>query len=142
MEATRVRFGSVLEWVLAAAVIAAALVAGSIVFQEFRSVRAVMPVIAGEAGIFYDPPAGIPPRAVSVPLLLLGNGQEVRIGDRASEVAARLGSAAKLISESVERTEVRERLTRFYIEVGVQFAVVYEAIERTAEPRVAAIYLR
>ena len=142
MEATRVRFGSILEWVLAAAVIAAALAAGSIAFQEFRSVRAVVPVIAGEASIYYDPPAGIPPRAVSVPLLLLGNGQEVRIGDRASEVAARLGSAAKLVSESVERTAVRERLTRFYTDVGVQFAVVYEAIERTAEPRVAAIYLR
>jgi hypothetical protein len=142
MEATRVRFGSILEWVLAALVIAAALAAGSIALREIRTVRAVTPVIASEANISDDAPAGIPPRAVSVPLLLLGNGQEVKIGDRASEVAARLGSAAKLISESVERSAVRERLTRFYSDVGVQFAVVYEAIERTAEPRVAAIYLR
>src|SRR5687767_2704307 len=109
MGATRVRFVSIIEWVLAALIIAAALAAGSIAYREIRTVRAVMPVIASEANLFDDAPAGIPPRAVSVPLLLLGNGQEVKIGDRASEVAARLGSAAKLISESVERSAVRER---------------------------------
>jgi hypothetical protein len=142
MEATRVRFGSILEWVLAALFTAAALAAGSVVFNEIRTVQPVMPVIAGEQSLYYDPPAGIPPGAVSIPLLLLGNGEEVRIGDRASEVAARLGSAARIISESIERSAVRERLIRFYSDVGVQFAVVYEALERSAEPRVAAIYLR
>jgi hypothetical protein len=142
MEATRVRFGPILEWVLAALVMAAALAVGSVAFREIRTVRAVMPVIAGEQSLYYDAPAGIPSRAVSVPLLLLANGQEVRIGDRASEVAARLGSAATIVSESVERSAVRERLVRFYSDLGVQFAVVYEAIEGSAEPRVAAIYLR
>jgi hypothetical protein len=142
MEATRVRFGSILEWLLAAVLIAAALAAGSVALAEFRTVRAVTPVIAGEATLYYEAPAAIPPRAVSVPLLLLRNGDEVKIGDRASEVAERLGSAVTLLSETVERSDVRERLTRFYSDVGRQFAVVYEAIERTAEPRVAAIYLR
>ena len=142
MEATRVRFGSFIEWVLAAMVMAAALAAGSIAFDELRSVQPVTPVIAGETSLFYDAPAGIPSRAVSVPLLLLGNGSEVKIGDSASEVAARLGSAVRVISESVERSAVRERLIRFYSDVGLQFTVVYEAIERSAEPRVAAIYLR
>jgi hypothetical protein len=141
MEATRVRFGSILEWVLAALLMAAALAAGSVVFRELRTVQPVTPVIAGEQSLYYDAPAAIPSRAVSVPLLLLGNGREVKIGDRVSEVAARLGSAAQLISESVERSAMRERLIRFYSDVGVQFAVVYEALERSAEPRVAAIYL-
>ena len=80
--------------------------------------------------------------AVSVPLLLLGNGREVRIGDPASEVAERLGSAVRVLSESLERSAVRERLTRFYSDVSVQFVVVFEALERNTEPRVAAIYLR
>jgi hypothetical protein len=120
---------------------AAALAAGSVVFRELRTVQPVTPVIAGEQSLYYDAPAAIPSRAVSVPLLLLGNGREVKIGDRVSEVAARLGSAAQLISESVERSAMRERLIRFYSDVGVQFAVVYEALERSAEPRVAAIYL-
>ena len=101
-----------------------------------------MPVIAGEARIYYDPPAAIPPRAVSVPMLLLGNGQEA--AHRRSRIrggrASRQRRQAHL--ESVERVAVRERLTRFYNDVGVQFAVVFEALERTAEPRVAAIYLR
>jgi hypothetical protein len=140
MEATRVRFGSFLEWALAAAFLAAALAAGSVAYREFRTVRPVMPVIAGEARV-HDSPAGIPPRAVSVPMLLLDDGREVRVGDRASEVADRLGAAVKVLSESLERDAVRERITRLYEAVGLQFVVVYERVERDATPRVAAIYL-
>jgi|SRR5688572_9729348 hypothetical protein len=142
METTRFRFGSILEWALAAALIAAVVAGGSTLFQELRTVRAVVPVIAGEASIYPEPPAGIPSRAVSVPMLLLGNGREVQLGDRVSEVTDRLGGAVKVLSESLERDAVRERLTRFYSDVGLQFVVVFEAIELNAEPRVAAIYMR
>jgi hypothetical protein len=142
METTRFRFGSILEWALAAALIAAVVAGGSTLFQELRTIRAVVPVIAGEASTYFEPPAGIPSRAVSVPMLLLANGREVQLGDRVSEVTDRLGSAVKVLSESLERDAVRERLTRFYSDVGLQFVVVFEAIERNAEPRVAAIYMR
>jgi hypothetical protein len=142
VETTRFRFGSILEWALAAALIAAVVAGGSTLFQELRTVRAIVPVIAGEAFTYSEPPAGIPSRAVSVPMLLLGNGREVQLGDRVSEVTDRLGSAVKVLSESLERDAVRERLTRFYSDVGLQFVVVFEAIERNAEPRVAAIYMR
>ena len=140
MEATRVRFGAILEWVLAATLIALAVAAGSAFLREFRTVQAVVPVIAGEAHLYYDPPAVIPAGAISVPLVLLANGQELRVGDRASDLAARIG-ALTMSSESIERTGVRERLTRFYTGLGVQLAVVLEALEQ-AEPHVAAIYLR
>jgi hypothetical protein len=140
MEATRVRFGAILEWVLAAMLIAAVVAAGTVLVREFRTVRAVVPVIAGEAHLYYDPPAVIPAGAVSVPLVLLADGQELRVGDRASDLAARIG-ALTMSSESIERTGVRERLTRFYSGLGVQFAVVLEALEQS-EPQVAAIYLR
>lgn len=142
METTRFRFGSILEWALAAALITAVVAGGSVLFQELRTVRAVVPVIAGEISTYPEPPAGIPSRAVSVPMLLLGNGREVQLGDRVSDVTDRLGSAVKVLSESFERDAVRERLTRFYSDVGLQFVVVFEAIERNAEPRVAAIYMR
>ena len=141
MEATRVRFGSILEWLLAAAVVAAAAALVSMAFGEIRNVRAVVPVIAGEAPAD-DVPAGVPPRSVSVPMLLLGNGLHVRLGDRASEVAARLGDVPQVISESLDRSEVRERVTRFYNYLGTQFVLVFEDFERNADMKVAAIYLR
>jgi hypothetical protein len=141
METTRVRFGSILEWLLAAAFIAAAASVVSIVAGEFGSVRAVMPVIAGERSVG-DPPAALPPRAVSVPMLLLAGGTEVHLGDRASEVAVRLGNAAPVTSESIERSDVRERVTRFYDHLGKQFVLVFEGTLRDADPQVAAIYLR
>ncbi len=125
MEATRVRFGSLLEWLLAAAFMAGAASLASAVFTEYRTVRAVMPVIAGAAPA-QETPAGVPSRAVSLPMLLLGNGSEVRLGDRASEVAARLGSGSQVISESLDPGDVRERVTRFYDSQGMQFVLVFE----------------
>jgi hypothetical protein len=142
MAATPVRFGAILEWAVAAAMMLAVLAAGSGVFREFRTVRAVVPVIAGESHFYYDAPADIPPRAVSVPLLLLANGGELRVGDRASVVAARIAGTVTVVSESIERSAYRERLTRFYNDVGVQFAIVFEALDQDPEPKVAAIYLR
>jgi hypothetical protein len=141
MGAIRLRFGAILEWLLAAAFVAGAAALVSMAFGEIRNVRAIIPVIAGEAPV-NDMPAGVPPRSVSVPMLLLGNGHDVRLGDRASEVAARLGDVPQVISESLDRSEVRERVTRFYNYLGTQFVLVFEDIERNADLKVAAIYLR
>ena len=136
----RVRIGEIFEWALAAALIAVAVAAGSAFVREFRTVRAVVPVIAGEAHLYYEPPADIPARAVSVPLVLLPNGQHVGVGDAESALAAQTRGAT-LVSQSTERTAARQRVTRFYSDVGVQFAVVLELSDPNAEPRVAAIYL-
>ena len=54
-------------------------------------------------------PAGVPPRAVSVPVLLLPDGKEVRVGETLSQIAQRLGREAeagrilKQVQEGVER---------------------------------------
>ena len=144
MATIRVRFGSFLEWLLAAAFVAGAATLLSIGRTEILKVRAVIPVIAGEA-LVSDMPAGVPPRSVSVPMLLLGNGRAVRLGDRASVVADRLGDASQVLSESLDRSEMRERVTRVYNHLGTQFVLVFEDfedIERNAELKVAAIYLR
>ena len=141
MEATRLRFGSMIEWVFAAALVAGALAAGTLVLTEVRAVRAVMPVSAGPAPVS-DIPAGIPSGAVSVPLLLLGHDHEIRIGDRMSDVGARIGSTARAGAEALDRLADHERITRIYEYGATTFVLVFDASGRSAEPEVAAIYVK
>ena len=141
MDATRARFGSLLEWILAAVCIVALLALGSIAVREFRTVAAVTPVIAHEATP-PDPPAVVPPRAISVPVLLLANGVELRVGDSATEVALRLGRQAEVAASSIDRTAAGERVTRFYEREGTRFIVVLEPFAADAQVRVAALYVQ
>lgn len=142
MQATRVRFESFVEWAVAAAFIVAALAAGSVVVREFRTVNAVTPVIAREAVPPASVPAGVPSRAVNVPVLLLADGNVIRVGDSLSEIALRLGRQAEAGRQSVDAAPNGERLTRFYDHVGTRFVLVFEPLQRDAEPRIAAIYLQ
>jgi hypothetical protein len=142
MDATRARIGSLLEWILAASFMVAMLATGSIAVREFRTVSAVTPVIAREAPSLPDPPAAVPSRAVSVPVLLLPNGVEVRVGDVAAQVASRLGREAEVASPSVDRTPTGQRVTRFYEQAGMRFVVVLEPFAGDGQVRVAAIYLQ
>ena len=114
MQATRVRFVSFLEWGVAGVVLMAVAALGSIVAREIRTLNAVTPVIAGDA--LPDPPvpAGVPSRAVSVPILLLGDGNVLRVGERLEAVAARLAGALEIRPQSVEQAPNGERFTRFF----------------------------
>jgi hypothetical protein len=141
MDATRARFGSLLEWILAAACIVAILALGSIAVREFRTVAAVMPVIAHEAAP-PDPPAAVPSRAISVPVILLPNGVELRVGDPAAEVVSRLGRLAEVAAPSIDRSAAGERVTRFYEQGGTRFVVVLQPFADNAQIRVAAIYMQ
>jgi hypothetical protein len=141
MEATRLRFGSLLEWVFAAALVAGALAVGTLFLAEVRTVRPVMPVSAGPAPVTTIPLA-IPPGAVSVPLLLLGTNREIRIGDRMSDVGDRIGGTARAIVEALDRTAVRDRITRIYQYGATTFVLVFDARDRGDEPEVAAIYVK
>ena len=142
MNATRARFGSLLEWILAASCIIAVLAIGSIAVREFRTVSALTPVIAHEAPSLQDPPAAVPSRAVSVPVLLLPNGVEVRVGDAGAQLASRLGREAEVSPPSVDRMPTGNRVTRFYEQSGMRFVVVLERFAGDGEVRVAAIYLQ
>jgi hypothetical protein len=141
MDATRARIGSLLEWILAAACIVAILALGSMAVREFRTVAAVTPVIAHEAAL-PDPPAAVPSRAISVPMLLLPNGLELRVGDPAAEVVSRLGRQAEVAAPSIDRSAAGERVTRFYEQGGTRFVVVLEPFADDAQFRVAGIYLQ
>lgn len=134
------RLGPVVEWLIAAAFLCATVAVGALIVQELRApapVRAAQPARPLVTSI----PSAIPARAVSVPVLPFLDGKEVRIGETATAVAARLGRAAESGRQEVDRGSLGERLTRFYEYGGSRFIIVFEPFERNGEPRVAAIYL-
>lgn len=135
------RFGPVVEWLVAAAFLCATVAVGSLIFQALRT--PVRPAAAAESvpQRVTSVPAAIPARAVSVPVLPFLDGKEIRIGETASAVAARLGRAAESGRVEVDRGSLGERLTRFYEYGGSRFILVFEPFERNGEPRVAGIYL-
>jgi hypothetical protein len=141
MKARRRWLGSVVEWLIAAAFITAVIAAGALAVRQARAVRDATSVSAEEGGGL-ELPADLPARTISLPMLLLADGKEIRLGDRVSEVLARVGRSAQLGSEAVERTGGRQRFTRFYSYVGARFALVFERTDADAEPRVAGIYLQ
>lgn len=142
MKATRMRFESFIEWAVAGALIAAMLGVGSVVVREFRTVNAVTPVIAHETVDPSTVPVGVPSRAVSVPILLLPDGKEVRVGDSLAAVASRFGRQVEVGSQMVDRAPNGERQTRFYEHAGMQFILVFEPFEAGSPQRVAAIYVQ
>ena len=141
MDALRLRFAPVVEWLVAAAFLAATLVVGSLVVSALRLPRSAPAARAVARTVMTGTPAAIPDRAVSVPVLPFQDGKEIRVGDTASTVASRLGRAAESGRQDVDRGALGERLTRFYEYAGFRFIVVFEPFERNGEPRVAAIYL-
>ncbi len=139
MDAVRTRFGSLIEWVVAAAFLGVTVLVGSLILRELRAVTgpdseppgASLPVV----------PSSIPPRAISVPMLLLLDGKEIHVGDTAPKIAGLLGKAAQAATLEVDRGPLGERQTRFYEYAGTRFILVFEPFERLGEPRVGAIYL-
>ena len=141
MDATRARVSSLLEWVAAFACIVAVLAIGSVLVRDLRAVSAVTPVIAHEEGV-PDPPATVPARSVSVPVLLLSEGAELRVGDTATELTTRLGSGAEVAPPTIDRTPSGDRVTRFYARGGQRFAVVLQPLAGDGQVRIAAIYVQ
>ena len=145
MEVTRARFGSLLEWALAAvcAVAIAALV--SFVIEALRTPAGIVRVNveAAEAGLrpLPDPPAAIPSRAVSVPMILLTDGTELRVGEREATIATKVKKAWKTGVDTLERTTAGNRITRAYDDGFRQFLLVFDPPEDSAELRLSAIYL-
>ena len=144
MDAIRTRlsfpFGPVVEWLIAAAFLSATVAVGSLIYTELRSPgrpRAAQPARPLVTTI----PSAIPARAVSVPILPFLDGKEIRVGETATAIAARLGRAAESGRQEVDRGNLGERLTRFYEYGGSRFIVVYEPFERNGEPRIIGIYL-
>jgi len=137
MDATRRRLGSVMEWAPAAGFFVAGVMLVVALAADARSVRPVVPVLASSTAL-PQVPAIAPAGAVSLPLLLLPDGLELRLNSDAA-VLGSLGRDAVITAETVERdtaTTAGERIARSYEYRGVSFVVV------TANDRLVAIFRR
>jgi hypothetical protein len=145
MDALHVRrrfpLAPVFEWVVAALCLIATLAVGSMILRELSPSQPVRGSAPAARPLVASIPAAVPHRAVSVPLLPFLDGKEIRIGESVSAVAARLGRAAEIGRQEIDRGSLGERLTRFYEYAGSRFILVFEPFERNGEARVAAIYL-
>lgn len=141
MDRTRSRLVSCLEWFVAASCLVAILALGSNVVREFRTVSTLTPVIANEVPV-PDPPAAVPSRAVFVPVLLLPDGVQIRVGESDATVKSRLGRDDEVAQASLDRVPTGERVTRFYEHGGIRFVVVYERLAGDGQVSVVAIYLQ
>lgn len=141
MDALRVRFGSVLEWAVAAAFFAATLAVATLILYDVRGSGVRSSALSAGALVINDVPSSVPRGAVSLPVLTLGDGKTVRIGDSAASIAAALGHGAETGQEQVDQGRLGERLTRFYDYGGFRFVLVYEPFERSGDRRVSGIYL-
>jgi hypothetical protein len=139
MDVVRVRLGSALEWAVAALFLFATFGVGSLVLRELRAV-AVAGSTVQPAAFAVGAPAGVAERAVSVQVLLLSHGKEVRVGDTAEHVAAVLGREAETGAQRADVGPAGERITRFYDFSGTRFALVFESV--TGKPKVTAIYIQ
>jgi hypothetical protein len=140
MDALRVRFGSVLEWAVAAAFFVATLAVAMLIAQGFRG-SPIRPAAMTSAVAINDVPSSVPKGAVSLPQLTLRDGKTVHVGDTLTGVSAALGPGAETGREQADQGRLGERLTRFYEYGGFRFVLVYEPFERNGERRVSAIYL-
>jgi hypothetical protein len=141
MDAPRTTRRAVAEWVAAAVILVGLLALVSTVLREARAVSPVTPLSAREVAA-PTPTASVPEGAVSVPLLILPGGVEIRVGDADKEVRPHLGGAVEVSPVAIERGGRGERQTRIFETGGVRFALVIEPFEQETEPRVAAIYVK
>ena len=132
----------VLQWVLVAGFLAAAVVIGTGVFRELRSVTGATADSANATVEGPPPPPSVPAGAISLPVLLFDDEKGIRVGDTASHIAALLGRSAEVGRYEVDTAAGLERLTRFYEYRGRRFVLVFTLAESHTDPAVTAIYLQ
>jgi hypothetical protein len=134
----RPRFSSTSEWLTAAVFLLGTLLVGLLIVRELR----VTPPAATSAPSSLPAVPAVPPDAVSVPTLMVGGAHEIKVGDRATDAQRQLGSAVKLVKQTVEQGPIGTREIRSYQLATTEFIIVFEPFERRGEMRVAAIYLQ
>jgi hypothetical protein len=136
-EERRFRVGAFFEWVAAGFLVALLVWVISVPAQ-----RALGPGV--EASLVEVPsrnPPGVPASAVHVPIMLLRDGREIRVGDLHTRLEtllpARLADGPAIPSNA----EFGERHTRAYVVDRRKFYIVCERPQPAAPMRVAGIYL-
>jgi hypothetical protein len=138
---TRLRLSAFAEWAVAAAFLFASIAVASLIVGELRTApRFGAEAAAAPASI--SVPAGVPERAVSVPVLALPDGTALKLGESVSAVSSKLGRSAESGRQEVDRGRFGDRLTRFYEHAGSRFILVFEPTDPGGEARLSAIFVR
>ena len=139
MDATRTRPSFAGDWLMAGAFLVGTVLVALLIVRELRSTSATH---AGATSTVSPSSAAVPAEAVSVPTLMLGEANQLRVGDRAADAIAHLDQKVTLLSKVTERGPLGDREIRSYQLAATRFIVVLEPFERGGEPRVAGIYLQ
>ena len=147
MQVTRARFGSLLEWAVAALCALALAAGGSFAVHHLGSEPGPVVPVAAEEVLDVPlttghPPASVPAKAVSVPLVVLSTGSELRVGEMESVAVGKLKPAWRVGGDVLERAAAGNRITRTYDDNGHRFILVLEPPAGGAERRISALYLQ
>ncbi|MEW6320130.1 MAG: hypothetical protein AB1635_03470 [Acidobacteriota bacterium] len=86
-------------------------------------------------------PPGVPAGAMAVPLLVLLDGTEIRVGDTQAALNTVLSERLADGPPHVSRGDFGDRVTRAYVHRGTRFLVTTERTEPGGPARVSGIYL-
>jgi hypothetical protein len=131
---------SLVEWIVALAVFASA------IWLVLPTLREWAPLPTGTVTLVESTlpalPGNVPAGAESVPLLMLENGQVIRLGmpegDVKSHALARLSAGPPMLEPGI----IDERLILPFREGRSRFWLVLDKTERGREREVTAIYVR
>lgn len=137
----RIRVAPAFEWLVAGAFLLATIAVALLLVRELQGPAGAGPGAPVTRPLVAPVPPSVPAGAVSVPVLPFVDGTEIRVGERAAAVAARLGPDAARGPAAIDRGTLGDRQARPYEYQGSRFILVMEAFERNGETRVAAIYL-
>lgn len=136
MEERQLRIGSLFEWAVAALGV---LVAAWLISVPLQRVLGPQ-VEAARVDAALPLPAGVPPGATSVQVMLLLDGREIRVGELHARISQML-SEQSAVAPIVRSREDGERETHVYEVDGTRFYVVCERTEPGAPLRVSGVYL-
>jgi len=139
MLATRARLSFAGELLTTTVSLGPLLLVGLLAARELRNAPAAFALASTPAS---SVAASVPPDAVSVPALVLNEGNAISVGDRLADTLARLHGSVTLLRRIEERGPLGVRDVSAYQHAGTDFILVVEPFERGGEPRVAAIYVK
>jgi hypothetical protein len=127
---------SALEWLGAAAILVGVLWLASDRIRDWAGPRLAPPGEAEPGG-----PPDIPAGATEVPLLVLLDGTEIKVGDTHAHLNKILDEEHATGPPQTIQNELGERLIRSYRHGATRFIVVCERSTSSEPLKVAAIYL-
>lgn len=137
MEERRFRIGSFFEWAAAALAVVLLIWLISVPVQRLLGPQVEAALVDNANGL----PPGVPSGATNVPVMLLLDGREIRLGDLHTRLSTVVPDKFGDGPPHVSTSEFGERHTRAYLVDGTRFYVVCERLEARGPMRVAGVYL-